>query len=546
MSLLSSLRTLTGKSSHIVVLAHPSGLRVGVVDKANSQGQTFLHSENVSEESFLGLIEQLHKQHGKALPQQVCVVTEEAMMAVVELPVSTDKPRPPAQMQELIRWEMEALIAEKDRLWTLDAILESRGLMTRAQRQAGNSDNPYANSAAAMMDRVRHAVNHDETQIQSLIQLQSEFLSLEQDNIFAWQGLASVEAETPSNHWLCFSIGREARQRWQQWCAKAKLQLTALLPHSGLSAFAHEGKHMVLDCSPCVCRLLNFSEQGLVEWAQCDVLSEAAAEQLQQRLNAYPGQQYVINDAASHDEHHDEHVETKAEASLEQTIAAARAFLYQQGHSKALPKLAVADPKPPLWKQGSYQKLAIAAAILTAIVVHQSQQQLNYFRGLEQLDRLDQEYRDGVQLNEQLRKLNAEANTQQARLLERQEILIELENRRAIISDVLLARQQSIPELLNTLAQSVNSQVLIEGIEESDEQQGYFTITGWAGSDTAAYQFFNHLDSALRPLHLAVTDDQLKKSLSPKPLAIYEYRLRLVPRPPSELDAELDDNNANS
>ncbi|MEM7173179.1 MAG: hypothetical protein AAF530_23650, partial [Pseudomonadota bacterium] len=68
------------------------------------------------------------------LPKSVALVSASAVASIVDLPVTPDKPRPKAQMREMVRWELEPQFAQQNEVWMIGAIMEGRGLLTRDQR----------------------------------------------------------------------------------------------------------------------------------------------------------------------------------------------------------------------------------------------------------------------------------------------------------------------------------------------------------------------------------------------------------------------------
>ncbi|MBD3635596.1 MAG: hypothetical protein HUJ23_11915, partial [Methylophaga sp.] len=65
--------------------------------------------------------------------KDVIVLTPSVMTAMIELPVSAKKPKPVAQMHELVRWEVEPMLMQHQLQWTLGQLMESHGMLTPEQ-----------------------------------------------------------------------------------------------------------------------------------------------------------------------------------------------------------------------------------------------------------------------------------------------------------------------------------------------------------------------------------------------------------------------------
>ena len=57
------------------------------------------------------------------MPKTVALVSANAVNAIVDLPVTPDKSRPKAQMNEMVRWELEPHMAQQNELWMIGAIV---------------------------------------------------------------------------------------------------------------------------------------------------------------------------------------------------------------------------------------------------------------------------------------------------------------------------------------------------------------------------------------------------------------------------------------
>ena len=74
------------------------------------------------------------KTQTRILPKTAVLTTPCASGDLLSLPVDPKKPRPRLQMAEMVRWELEELFVKLGDIWSLGAMLQGRGYITRDQR----------------------------------------------------------------------------------------------------------------------------------------------------------------------------------------------------------------------------------------------------------------------------------------------------------------------------------------------------------------------------------------------------------------------------
>jgi hypothetical protein len=134
-----SLRNILpfGKSSELLVCETDGfSLRAAVVKRNGIRVDVIHHVQSeLSDmaEAIKDIVSQLESKGWKG--KETILLSPAVLSTLVELPVDPKKPRPLAQMQELVRWEVEPLLMQHTTQWTVGHLLVGQGYMSADQAQ---------------------------------------------------------------------------------------------------------------------------------------------------------------------------------------------------------------------------------------------------------------------------------------------------------------------------------------------------------------------------------------------------------------------------
>lgn len=189
------------------------------------------------------VVEQIREGGVRKLPARAVLVSASAIGALIELPVNPSVPRPPAQLQEMVRWELEPLFAQQAERWSIGSLLMGRGYLP-AQRRAEVMTEVLSRNAASNQ---RLTVRFGEVastlglvtreQIDECLELQERLVQIDDDIVCGWAGQSAageeVDEESPRYRWYVSGIGDGMRRQWVKACQRQKLFLASIYPSLG-------------------------------------------------------------------------------------------------------------------------------------------------------------------------------------------------------------------------------------------------------------------------------------------------------------------------
>ncbi|MBV1919777.1 MAG: hypothetical protein KUG73_03790, partial [Pseudomonadales bacterium] len=164
------------------------------------------------------LIADLKAQVGR-LPKQAAFISGGVVTGLLDLPVDPASPRPPAQMQELIRWELENFVADYNDLWTLGAVLSGRGYLDKQQRHDAAVELELRRAAGHGLTRYGEIVIElglaTREQVDECLSLQEKLISHDESMSCGWALQPIVDDDGNESHaWLCCGVSEKKRKQW--------------------------------------------------------------------------------------------------------------------------------------------------------------------------------------------------------------------------------------------------------------------------------------------------------------------------------------------
>ena len=170
------------------------------------------------------------------------------LSTLIELPVNPKKPRPLAQMQELVRWEAEPLLMQHTTQWSVGNLLVGRGYMTEEQADAvmdlqQGQPNPAGGLALTEQFSLRRFGELAEelgyikrSQLNACLAGQG-WLKSDDDAIeCGWSPQAEVPDIPGTYCWLVSCVSKDLLQRWTKVFNSRGVELQCMYPLAGASA----------------------------------------------------------------------------------------------------------------------------------------------------------------------------------------------------------------------------------------------------------------------------------------------------------------------
>jgi hypothetical protein len=471
---------------------------------------------------------------GHRLPRRVALAARHLRPAVVDLPVNPERPRPEAQMRELLRGDMEPALAEFGGLWTMGALLTVRGHLSAADR-----DRVVLEETLRREDR-RTPLRYGETALElSLIdraalnecmELQESLQYFDGGLMSAWTG----RSEHGEKYWLAAALaGRQYRQ-WNEALAGQGLRLETTLPLAWLcSEGAGETREEVQRLS----FELHSEEVFAVRRRRGRIVAARNEGRLERPLQSdwllrliedWSGEgraeiELVCLSAG------DESAAQRAAAEIELTSGhAARAVAAEdawkslwpallreaaaEAPDRRLPRLALRELRGKPWKNPDLWRAAAVLAVALALAAGEGVQR-HRLNGLQRAlaDRAKTENE-----NQRMAQLMHRANS------EMQEVARDLEAARRELEPLINERarleaigrmREYLPELIQALGQAVGGDAVLErvGNGRAGNAATAIRVEAWSPSYTGAQAFVSRAAERTHALAYGVAQAEIRE-----------------------------------
>jgi hypothetical protein len=481
------------------------------------------------------VLEQLRRQtNKKRLPKTAVLVTPSAAGELLSLPVNPKKPRPKAQMSEMVRWELEEMFALQGDIWSLGALLMGRGYIDGVRRRAVETAGTAGKGPRTGGGAYAETVTRE--QFDECLTLQEQLTGSDDELVTGWSCQGGGEEEGRYT-WYCAGIGDGIRNQWSRAFKKHGLFLTWIYPQLGAALplvdpereggwllvdirqeqfglfQGNKGRLNSLSIKPCrfgtvapesvteaVRELLHPDTRTVYLSAPADLGAEIFAD-LEQELGERDVKVSLIGEAAS------------AESCPPPVLASLRgAALHALQLSKpgVLVRIEAQEPKTPGWKRREpwpWVGMVLLAAFLAG---YETYMRVQTSKNKWQLELMDIEYERKMKIKAEAQSTANEVKRLEKELADKERKLKELERQRDILNNVVRYRQELVPGILTAIGGAVNDEVVVDMIEERADRSG-FTMEGWALRDTEGQLFVSRLNDALAPWKYKVDDLKLTR-----------------------------------
>lgn len=489
------------------------------------------------------------KEAGKPLPRQAVLVTSSVVPALLDLPVDPAAPRPPQQMEELIRWEIEPLIGQQNDLWVIGAILQGRGYLSNEQRREVAVAVELATSAGGGRGATRFGEMAIEEgfitreQLDECLLLQEKLVVADDELICGWAPQTVSSGEDGERHaWFACAISATLRRNWVGAFARNKLNLKWLYPMVGATMAAIEDgeaadhNRVLLEIHPeqLACfRIVNRNlaamqvEPRVIGQINVETCIDVCHDQMRPnitRLHITPEGRPL---AAELSARLNRDVVTLPQSKDALAGAAAHAMGCRPGH--ILPRIQAAQRDRNLARNPDVLRYGAVAAMVVAAIGVEAKLRLDALSHEQELRRIEAEYEERQEEQSKVSKFVSEVGTLEQDVKEAEDRLLTATYSLTIMENILLARARMVPGMLNGLRDAVSDEVVIDRLSEEEGRRGYFALEGWALNDTAAQLFVNKLNRVMGKWNLSVVDERITRATGRLGLSGYKVTLKLVP-----------------
>jgi hypothetical protein len=523
------LAGLFAGNNDILVLAEDATGLTAVVARKGKDGMIVLGEavEAVLSENPSGADQDIHpkadllasvlqrlQEHGEHIPRRAAVVSAAGLATLADLPVDPAKPKPPLQMLEMVRYELEPSIANHNGLWTLGEVLAARGVLQQESRRA-----VAAGMAGARSGPADGNLRFGETaialglasrpDIDTALRVQQDLQILDNEIACGWRGYS---ARTPDGHaaphWLTAGLSAACRQEWLSALAENNLRPLGFWPRAGLAGVHGSAKgHLVLalEIWPEQVIRLRLAEGHLAGLAselrlEQPVTAEWLADQLTEWL-AEPLDQVNLMVADGHTDALQLATALQPLLRCPVTVAAASPLAMAQlvwqatalealSGAPAFVAIAAGDPRAPLWQRPGARGGLVAATVALALLSWEGHawwriQAMQQERAAlaKKLEAGSSSAAESQTLVQEAKALDLKANAL------RGELATALA--RADMLELLERRTADVPALIRALGQAIDPVVVLESIHESTETDPHIGIEvrAWSPDNGAAQAY---------------------------------------------------------
>jgi hypothetical protein len=577
-SLMEKLSALRPAKPPLICETDGFSLRAAVLGRSGSEIQV-LHAAQSRQgdltkalaEVMAALEKQGWQPGGKAL-----LLTPDVVPALLELPADPAKPKTLAQMEELVRWEMEPLMLQQWAVWSVGSILVGMGYLNETQardvikEQQLRSRRPqprdeHLNLNANVLE-VKSQFKRfgylavelgyiTQAQLDDCLARQNTLKSEDDNYLFGWAAQASGKSDEDKDTftWLASGVSKGVLRQWAEAFEAYGLKLEALYPLVGCAA-AHlppndKDDAVLLEINGGMAAGLRVSGGRVtalnIRHSTLNGALESCLESWE-ALQPREGESFWLAD----NDHGADKLGDSLKAVLDRDIQAAPALVFGAGggavnvgaallgaarHAWRMPgnvfccEVRTAGPQPAFWRRREVRLAAAGVAALLLLTAVEVSLQMRFYlleselEPLTQRQALTQQAISKVQAEiEAAKKVETEFAAKQA---EHDAIKAQV----TLLTSTLPERNSLVRGLLEDLDKMTPNDIVLNSIQESG--QG-FVVTAWALSDSSAQRFAKSFAEAVRRWNQRVVDVQVTNQKGRLEVDGYALKFRLFAVPP--------------
>lgn len=497
------------------------------------------------------------------------------LSTLLELQVDPKKPRPLAQMNELIRWEAEPLLAQHTTQCSVGNLLIARGYMTKEQADAvmdlqqGRS-NPAGGlelmekfSLRRFGDLAEELGYIKRSQLNACLAGQ-EWLKSDDDLIdCGWSAQGEVSDIPGTYFWQVSAVTKSLLQRWTTVFQMQGVKLQAMYPLAGSSAsllantteeqilieshggmsftMRTEGNHIVeqhlyLDASK------KPFERCLESFHTLNVTTDAKSYLANWSTNDHTTAHDLTNTLAR------EVIALESNAITEKSspgMVGAGLHYLAMGKSNWLSHVRLGGPLPALLQRPNVRGGILFSVIFLLILFAEAFLLVRESIVESHKNEIDTRWQI---IDSAMKRINGDikkVNQRKKELKDRKSDKQREQQRFTFFGEELPERSALVQVILGILQGSVSEHIIINSIDEYDKRASFtlrslslkkdkrveiesFNLQAWALSETAGQQFIQTLKKAAEPWGLEILDSHVAGRTGPLNLEGFTVTLRIV------------------
>ena len=499
------------------------------------------------------VVTQLKNQLGPSLPSEAILMHINAIPNLVEI---NDNPNSatPTNLAEMMRWEMDGVVADLSPVWDLGWILLGRGYLTQEQRdrllelamQEKTLSSRHSGGTALRVGElaVRERMATQD-QVKECLQLQEKLQLPDQSLMTQWRPIPHISTHLDTedgfgstHQYICTAMPIAQHLQWINAFNKVSgtkglpnLKLKQVYPLSGSTLTLpemHDEVLMVTEFHPAyaLCAVL---EHGVIQdmvtlkSSSYPLEIDLVVQTLQSGRFAEAERWLVANVEGQTLSFFDE-LESRINLRAEYLPKASRLSINVPSTIKnnVLAELGVAShflgrgpllisplvgtpPPEPLYRRQGFR---IAAAIAIVPLIIGSYEVFNQWEIAKLRHQLTEKENTLSSMGDQreisqsdIDKMNQ--NIELYKGLEKE--LAGLQYQKQLVQQVMLKRQNFIEKILPTLSHSINDGVILDSMVETDWY--HFTLSGRSIDQSSIDDFYRVLSINLQPLQMTIVDN---------------------------------------
>jgi hypothetical protein len=499
------------------------------------------------------VITQLKNQLGPSLPSEAILMHINAIPNLVEITENTNSATP-TNLAEMMRWEMDGVVADLSPVWDLGWILLGRGYLTQEQRdrllelamqeKALSSRHTGGKALRVGELAVRERMATQE-QVKDCLQLQEKLQLPDQSLITQWRPVPKMPSEFSTDdtfdatqHYICSAMPIAQHLQWINAFNKVsgnkglpKLKLKQVYPIAGSTLTLpeiHDEVLMVTEFHPAyaLCALL---ENGVIQ----DIVTLKASsypleidlvvQTLQSGRFADAERWLIANVDGQTLSFFDElegRINLRAEylpkasrlsldvpATVKNNVLAelgAASHFFGRGPLLVSPLGGTPPPEPFYRRQG----VRVAASIALVPMIIGGFEVLNQWEISSLRNELIEKEKtlSGMGDQREISQSDIDKMNQNIELYKGlEQELAGLQYQKQLVQQVMLKRQNFVEKILPTLSHSINDGVILDSMVETDWY--HFTLTGRSIDQSSIDDFYRVLSINLQPLQMTIVDN---------------------------------------
>ncbi|MDF1587654.1 MAG: hypothetical protein P1P93_00615 [Gammaproteobacteria bacterium] len=568
-----------GKSTELLVCETDGfSLRGSVLSRAGNTITASYHASVQTTDMAEAVVELVGQLKASGWQGGNAVLLSPAVLStLIELPINPKKPRPIAQMMELIRWEAEPLLIQHTTRWSVGHLLVGQGYMTAEQAEAiidlqqGKANEAGGLALAEKFSFRRFGDLAEELGYIRRSQLNAclagqEWLKSDDELVeCGWSPQGEVADVPGMFNWLVSCVNQGLLQRWIDVFAKQGVVLEAMYPLIGCSASLiadNKTNDVLIEVSSQMAFAMTITAGKITAQQWYDNNDKEPYEAVLESYHglnppldvpvwlassvALPNNLLAdVNDALEADVIALDMLPISENISAGM-VGAARQFWKLSGTDRGA-GVRLGGPLPP-----PLQRLEIRAVMLVAtllLLIAMSEAWLMMERNLVEKDKavIDARWQTIDTSIKQINTKTAEIDKLKKEVAEREVAQVRMKALVAFYNQAIPERKSLIKGILGIIQSATPDDVIINSIDElgkrvpvrtapvtPNSQQDKrvevenFNVEAWALSEISAQRFLQIMEEALEPWGMEVRDSVVQAGVGPLNLNGFTLGFRMV------------------